>query len=291
VTWTRIDDTITTSAKAVDAGDYALGAWVRLLAWCNKEQTNGFITKRRLRALRVRPKQITRLIESRLLHEPGDQDARVSDDPEKQKAAMEWLVGPGKAQTGFQLGSNWVPTGFQLGSSWNGLGIPVYVLHDFLDYNRSSWEIEQKRELDRKRKHEARENVRAESERSPTTPVPDPVPDPLRDERLANPENAARHEWAKVEHAMASKVKGGHGGKGAMRVLALCPLTDLELESALRSSGESYAYLAKVIESIRSDDAERRRLGVLAPVSKKFAPEPPRSAKWVEYKPEEEETP
>lgn len=43
--WFKVDDTLTFNAKVVEAGNEAIGLWVRAGAWCSAQLTDGFLPK------------------------------------------------------------------------------------------------------------------------------------------------------------------------------------------------------------------------------------------------------
>ena len=51
MTWFKVDDTLAHHAKAVAAGNAAMGLWVRAGAWCSQQLTDGFVPDHMARSL------------------------------------------------------------------------------------------------------------------------------------------------------------------------------------------------------------------------------------------------
>lgn len=157
--WIRIDDLFATHEKVTNAGPVAQPLHMAGLCYASKHLSDGFVPKSAVPTL-VNYEEIDEYFGGKAY-----------------QYAIKKLIDEGL----------WVYDEERRG----------YWIHDYLDYNPSSEEVEAKRETDRRRKRmtragqeteseESPENVRAESERNPTPPVPIPVtnvtnpPTPLR---------------------------------------------------------------------------------------------------------------
>jgi hypothetical protein len=78
VSWARIDDKMAYGAKTLSAGNEAVGAWVRMLAWSCERGTDGLVPRYVALNIAGKPKVIARLVQARMLDQDGD-DYRIHD--------------------------------------------------------------------------------------------------------------------------------------------------------------------------------------------------------------------
>jgi hypothetical protein len=69
--WFKVDDNLAFHAKAVAAGNAAMGLWVRAGSWCAHQLTDGHIPKD-IALTMGKPSEITRLVNVRLWVEKDD---------------------------------------------------------------------------------------------------------------------------------------------------------------------------------------------------------------------------
>lgn len=70
MTWTRLDDGFHDHPKIVEAGNEAVGAYVRMLSYCGKQLTDGYVPDPVARGI-ARPAVLTRLLETNLIEQNG----------------------------------------------------------------------------------------------------------------------------------------------------------------------------------------------------------------------------
>jgi hypothetical protein len=130
MSWSKFDDAAPKSPKAVAAGNEAWGLWAAAVMYCNRHNTDGYVTLAAL-AVDCLPRPI-----------PLAKARKLADELLNARLRPE-----GKGL--FELDRN-----------------DMYRVHDFLDWNPSKVEVESKRKLDRDRKRGGR-GVDADSERNP----------------------------------------------------------------------------------------------------------------------------
>lgn len=164
--WVKIDDHFDEHPKMDRVGPLGWGYWLAGLAYCNRNLTDGFI-----------PWGVARRLGSLEVVEP---DGKV------------WTLGRTSGMTGDDVTADWIISLLIDAGLWeevpNGQGrIDGYRVHDFLDFNPSRQDVEEKREHDRSRKRVPRDSseipsgIPAESKRIPDCPVPVPAPVPIRE--------------------------------------------------------------------------------------------------------------
>lgn len=72
MSWVRIDDKIAFGAKVLAAGNEAVGAWVRMMAWSADHLTDGRIPKTAALAIAGNEEVLARLLDSRMLDQDGE---------------------------------------------------------------------------------------------------------------------------------------------------------------------------------------------------------------------------
>lgn len=150
MSWSKFDDAAPKSPKAVIAGNEAWSLWAAAVMYCNRHNTDGYVTLAAL-AVDCLPRPI-----------PPAKARKLADALCDARARPE-----GKGL--FELDRN-----------------DMYRVHDFLDWNPSKVEVESKRKIDRDRKRGGR-GIEPDSERKPAgvaggrrtdsvTPRASPVP-------------------------------------------------------------------------------------------------------------------
>ena len=246
MSWVKTDDGAPEHLKLREAGTAGYALWSAGLAFCNRNLTDGRIDKRLLADV-WRPIGETfkhtvaaaRLVAQGLWHEPGH-----------------------------TCTSKMCPANTELSQRLDRTE-NAYTIHDYFEYQRSKREVIAGREATAKRvsRHRERKLIAdatgsvTNAERNAAgnavtlavgnaTPVPDPVPDPILSERdLGGPLTIGD-----IERLCYPRC-GQLGGSNQARISALMPIHAEELEAALRTPGKSWAYLAKVIASIREQRA------------------------------------
>jgi hypothetical protein len=179
MSWSKFDDAAPKSPKAVIAGNEAWSLWAAAVMYCNRHNTDGYVTLAAL-AVDCLPRPI-----------PVAKARKLADALCDARARPE-----GKGL--FELDRN-----------------DMYRVHDFLDWNPSKAEVESKRKLDRDRKRGGR-GVEQDSERKPsgrrtdsvppraspvpTSPVPT-IPDPDESARASVPDEQGTWDGSERETA------------------------------------------------------------------------------------------
>lgn len=78
MSWARIDDKMAYGAKTIAAGNEAVGAWVRMLAWSCERGTDGLVPQQVALNIAGKAKVLDRLVEVRMLDQEGE-DFRIHD--------------------------------------------------------------------------------------------------------------------------------------------------------------------------------------------------------------------
>lgn len=136
MTWSRFDDAAPKCPKAVAAGNDAWALWAAAVMYCNRHLTDGYVTLAAL-ATDCLPVPITTSRAKKLAKELLDAKVR--------------------------------PDGVGL---FEAAGANLFLVHDFLDWNPSKAEVDQKRKADRDRK---RGGAQSESAKAPLG-IPDGNP-------------------------------------------------------------------------------------------------------------------
>lgn len=242
MTWVKTDDSAPEHMKQRESGTAAYALWNAALAFCNRNLTDGRIDKRLLA-------DIWRPVGEKFHH----------------KVAALRLVSSGLwHDNGFVCQSTLCPAYPELNAKLDPFA-NAYVVHDYFDYQRSKIEVlaERASTADRVRRHRDRKltkgapvetNAVGNATRNAVTNTvsntpPDPIPDPdpilMRD--LGPP-----LKLNEVEKLCFSRT-GQLGGVDQTIIGALMPIYREELDAALRTPGNSWKYIAKVIRSIRTE--------------------------------------
>lgn len=161
--WVRIDDQFPEHPKVAQAGPLAMAMQVAGLCYCNRKLTDGFV-----------PRSIARRL---LDFEVIDADGKIH------------TIGVTSGMSGEDISPEWVIGLLLDAGMWEKVS-GGYLIHDYHDYQPSKDDVEADREAARDRMRNLRANkrvnkkrssddVRANNERSSSTPVPEGSNEPL----------------------------------------------------------------------------------------------------------------
>lgn len=222
MSWSKFDDAAPKNPKAVIAGNEAWSLWAAAVMYCNRHNTDGYVTLAAL-AVDCLPRPI-----------PPAKARKLADALCNARARPE-----GKGL--FELDRN-----------------DMYRVHDFLDWNPSKVEVESKRKIDRDRKRGGR-GVEPDSERKPTgvasgrrtdsvTPRASPVPsrpdlsrpDPDESTRALAPDEQGTWDGSERETACPLDMAQRAKALGIPQKLAESLKVDLAAVDALIHDFASY---------------------------------------------------
>lgn len=265
MSWVRIDDNLTFHAKVVQAGNEAIGVWIRLLAWSSNHLTDGVVPARIAKLVAEHDEPLSKLVEARLLDEHKDgyviHDYHEHNRPAAEVKAQRKADAARKANgrlkqgrdsngriAGVQSLSGRNPAGIQPDSARNPNGVPnesasgVRLLPQDGDSDDVEWSdqlsVDQLTHRDMASQVAESSFVQPESERNPAglradSMRPSAGPDPTRPDLLVKipPTPQKPKPGSIAELAEAWSAAGLQGLPGASELAALCDaLTQLKIE-------------------------------------------------------------
>ena len=153
------------------------------------------------------------------------------------------------------------------------------MIHDYFEYQPSAAEIQ---ELSEKRADAGRRGGLAKAKQlasGPLKPVPSrPVPTRDRDIEFSDEEEIPVQRVEQIGFPSYGML----GGSTSLKVARLCPIFGWELRKSMSTPGKSWAYFAKVVESIREEAAKpkppagarKTQLRYVAPLDRNGIPIP-----------------
>ncbi len=254
MTWTRYDSSYPTNPKVVVLSDAAYRLWTSSIAYGNKHGTDGRVPPAALRLLlpnsRYPNKAAAELVLARMFHPlpllPSPLPCTSPDCPCSLAATS---IGSPE-----DFPDSSIASPDQLRAFWGESRADGWVVHDFWDLQPKSWEVRQKQ---KKRAEAGRLGGLAKAKQIPQALLnPDPIrPDPIRSdpidrERSGGPISKL-HELEAWGFSRYGALGGVHAAHGSKRL----PIYPHELEHCSNTSGKSWGYFWKVLDSYRGAQA------------------------------------
>jgi hypothetical protein len=174
------------------------------------------------------------------------------------KAAIVPIAGPTKAKKNVLRHAKEL-VGARL---WHDRG-SHWEIHDYLDYQPSA---EQIAEMSEKKRSAGQKGGRAKASRSggsATAPrEAQPTNQPVEPTGRTNPLTHAGESGSEIEfrnlELLGFERFGQLGGSSASKMKSLCPIAQWEWDAVLNTEGASWGYVAKVLKTMREEQAKPR---------------------------------
>lgn len=262
--WVRVDDNAAFHGKIVHAGNEAVGVWIRCLAWCNSNLTDG-VVPRHIALLIADQEQrpIDRLLAAGLFEVGGEGVFQIHDFADYQMSAAEVrakraditakrsAAGKAGARARWQNGKRMA----------TGSGLPMANHGKTAEPAKSRAAGEAGvSDNEKTRGYDSKTGKRMAKAKQTDSPIPSHPNLDIHDN--------ARVEASRVEEMCAHL--GRLGGNAFATLAQLSPLLGWEIKAALGTNPPNWGYFVKVVENTRTEGGKSK-----PPAAKKRQREPP----------------